>query len=120
MKICITSSGPDLDSLLDFRFGRCNYFVIIDEDRVSSATALKNDNVTTLKGAGVAVAQVMVNTDIKIVITGNVGPNAYYALDNAGIKVFLAESNISVREALRMYQAGELEKMVLPLEGAPD
>jgi len=30
MKIAITATGPSLDAEVDARFGRCQYFVIID------------------------------------------------------------------------------------------
>ncbi|NIA08945.1 MAG: dinitrogenase iron-molybdenum cofactor biosynthesis protein, partial [Nitrospiraceae bacterium] len=30
MKIAITSTGPTLDGMVEARFGRCPYFLIID------------------------------------------------------------------------------------------
>ena len=32
MKIAVSSMGKDLNSMLDVRFGRCNYFVIYDTE----------------------------------------------------------------------------------------
>jgi len=32
MKVAITSSGNTLDALIDPRFGRCAYFIIVDTD----------------------------------------------------------------------------------------
>lgn len=32
MKIGISATGKDLDSLLDPRFGRCAYFLMVDAD----------------------------------------------------------------------------------------
>ena len=30
MKIAVTSTGPTLDDMMEARFGRCAYFLIID------------------------------------------------------------------------------------------
>lgn len=35
MKIAVSSSGKDLDSHIDPRFGRCAYFIIVDIDDMS-------------------------------------------------------------------------------------
>ena len=32
VKICVTSTGPSLDAPVDPRFGRCQYFVIVDSE----------------------------------------------------------------------------------------
>lgn len=38
MKIAISSMGKGINSMLDVRFGRCNYFVIYDtEDKFSKS-----------------------------------------------------------------------------------
>jgi len=34
MKIAISASGPDKDSSVDERFGRCPYFMIVDTDEM--------------------------------------------------------------------------------------
>ena len=35
MKIAISSSGENLNSQLDPRFGRCTYFLVIDPDEMT-------------------------------------------------------------------------------------
>lgn len=32
MKICISSTGPEMNDLVDPRFGRCRYYVFYDDD----------------------------------------------------------------------------------------
>ena len=38
MKICISSTGKNLDAIVDQRFGRCQYFLIIDTDTMKIKT----------------------------------------------------------------------------------
>ena len=44
MKIAVSSSGKDLDSQVDPRFGRCAYFVIVETENMSFE-AFDNENI---------------------------------------------------------------------------
>ena len=35
MKIAVSSTGPELDDLVDPRFGRCSYYVVVDPETLS-------------------------------------------------------------------------------------
>ena len=39
MKICVTSTGPSPDAPVDMRFGRCQYFVIVDSETMEYGDA---------------------------------------------------------------------------------
>ena len=52
MIICITSEGDNLDSKIDQRFGRCQYFIFIDTDN-SEFEAVQNQNLNGMGGVGV-------------------------------------------------------------------
>ncbi len=106
MKIAITSSGPDLDAEVDPRFGRCQYFLIVELNDLSFE-AIENSNIAVGGGAGIQSAQLMAEKEVKTVVTGNCGPNAYQTLSAAGIEVIVGAAGI-VREALERYQRGEL------------
>ena len=56
MKICITSSGENLDSPVNPRFGRCPYFLIVDTE-TREVQPLANTGVQAARGAGIAAAQ---------------------------------------------------------------
>ena len=56
MKIAISSSGKDLSSQLDPRFGRCRYFLIIETDTMDFEV-FNNDNAGLGGGAGIQSAQ---------------------------------------------------------------
>lgn len=106
MKIAISSTGKTMDSLLDLRFGRCTYFVIYDtEDK--KINAIQNNGQLSGGGAGIAAAQQVIDEDVDIIITGNLGPNAFELIVRAGIKVYRGE-NISIDNVLEKYQNGEL------------
>ena len=107
MKICVTSQGDNLEAQVDPRFGRCPYFIIIDTD-TSEFEAVQNPNVTGMGGVGVQSGQFMSEKQVKAVLTGNVGPNAFRTLQAAGIDVITGISG-SVKEAVEKYKNGELK-----------
>lgn len=109
MKIGISSNGKDLSSLLDMRFGRCDGFVIYDTES-KTHFAVDNSAKDASGGAGIAAAQEMIDNDVEIVITGNMGPNAYNVCKNAEIKVYRCAS-VSIEKALQLFSGSKLEEI---------
>ena len=107
MKICITSQGDSLDEQVDPRFGRCPYFVIIETD-TSEFEAIQNPNVNGMGGVGVQSGQLMSEKQVKAVLTGNVGPNAFRTLQAADIDIITGVSG-SLKDAAEKYKNGELK-----------
>ena len=64
-------------------------------------------------GAGIQAAQTIANKDVKLLITGNVGPKAFQALSAASIEVATGAFG-AVREAVENYKRGELSKTTAP------
>ncbi len=85
MNICITSAGASLDSEMDPRFGRCQYFLFVDPQSLE-LEAVGNPNIGASGGAGIQSAQLVAQKGAEVVITGQVGPNAYTTLQAAGLK----------------------------------
>ena len=106
MKIAVTSSGKDLDSPMEPRFGRCPYFIIIDSETMEYE-ALPNMAQGAAHGAGIQAARFVTDKWINMVITGNVGPNAFSALSSAGIEVITIMLG-TVREAVEEFKKGTL------------
>lgn len=107
MKIGISSTGNSMSSMLDARFGRCSYFVIYDTD-TNQSTYIDNSARTASGGAGIAAAQEMVNNDVEVVITGNMGPNAFNVMANSDIKVYRC-GNVAINNALQLFKEAKLQ-----------
>jgi len=107
MKICVSAMANSLDAQVDPRFGRCQYFIIVDSETMQFE-AISNMASDAISGAGIQAAQNIVNRKVDVLITGNVGPNAFQVLSSAGIKVV---PNVfgTVREVVEGYKRGEYE-----------
>jgi predicted Fe-Mo cluster-binding NifX family protein len=110
MNICVTSQGNNLESLVDPRFGRCQYFIIVNPDTLEFE-AVQNPSISAGGGAGIQSGQLMVNKGVEAVLTGNVGPNAFATLQAAGIKIITGASG-KVSEVIEKYKKGELSSSV--------
>ena len=108
MKICVTATANTLDAQIDPRFGRCSYLVIVDSETMQFE-AIPNMAAGATGGAGTQAAQTIANKDVKLLITGNVGPNAFGALSAAGIEIVTGASG-TVREAIKKFKRGEFKK----------
>ena len=115
MKICVSASSNSLDANVDSRFGRCPYFVIIDSETMEF-DLVPNDSTNAAHGAGIQAAQTVVNKGVKVVITGNVGPNAFQVLSTTGIKVLTGVSG-TIKEAVEKYKNGKLQETANPTVG---
>ena len=88
MKVAITASGEDLNSPVDRVFGRARYFVITDPEETNVEVLENSQNVNAAQGAGIQAARQMANKSVNVILTGNVGPNAFRALEAVSIRVF--------------------------------
>lgn len=109
MKICVSSSGHEKNSVVDTRFGRCAHFVIYSTD-ADQYTNVINRGINSPHGAGVAAAQQVIDQKVDVVITGNMGPNAMELIKAAGIEIY-GTSGGTVEEAVNLYLQGKLEKI---------
>ena len=112
MKMAISASGPSLDAEVDPRFGRCQYFIIIDPDTMLFE-AVENSSVMAAGGAGIATAQMVANKGAQVVLTGNCGPNAFQTLSAARIRVVTGVSG-RIEDAVHAYRAGRFHEATQP------
>ena len=112
MKIAITANAANLEADIDPRFGRCQYLLIVDPEKMEFE-ALDNSGAMAGGGAGIATAQMIAGTGVDAVLTGNCGPNAYQVLEAAGIKVVTGVSG-KVQDAIQNYKSGKLKASSQP------
>ena len=108
MKMCVTSVGMDLNAQVDPRFGRCQYFVFVDSDTMAFE-AMPNKAIAAPGGAGIQAAQTVVNKGANVLISGNIGPNAFQVLSTADVKIATGAYG-TVKEAVEMYKGGKLNE----------
>ncbi len=107
MKIAISSDGENPQSLVDQRFGRCKYFVVVDTENKEETEAVENQGTIQGHGAGTRAAQQLGELNVKAVITGQLGPNATSVINQLGIKSYHASG--TVKDAIDDYINNKLE-----------
>jgi len=116
MKVAVSSTGGGVGDSVDQRLGRCAWFVVVDTE-TAQVDAFENPNGALGSGAGIQTAQMLASKGIDAILTGNCGPNAFAALDAAGIRVCIGISG-SVAEAVERFRKGDVESTLSPNVGS--
>lgn len=87
MKIAVSSLGRTLEESLDKRFGRAAYFLVVDTDTMMFSI-VDNAAQANAGGAGIAAAQLVIDSGVAAIITGQVGPNAMDVLNHTDIVLY--------------------------------
>ncbi|NLJ43888.1 MAG: hypothetical protein GX431_09530 [Bacteroidales bacterium] len=102
MKVAITSNGNTLESKLDQRFGRCQYFTVYDTD-TKGIEFIPNPNKDAEEGAGPASVQLVASQGVQKVISGEFGIKIKSLLDSLKIQmVILKQPEKSIQEIIDM------------------
>jgi predicted Fe-Mo cluster-binding NifX family protein len=112
VKVAVTSTGNKIESPVDPRFGRCVNFLIVETDSMSFEI-VPNAAVGSAHGAGIMAAQLIASKGVKVVLTGQVGPNAYNALTASKVKIITGVSG-TVLDAVEKFKRGELKQTERP------
>lgn len=114
MKIGISSTGKDLESDVDMRFGRCPYFLIvkIEDKEIKEVKSIENTAAMQAGGAGVTSAQIVANEKVEAVITVNMGPRAFSVFAQLGIKVYQGQGKI--KDVVQQFIDGKLTEISAP------
>lgn len=115
MKICLSATAENLEAQLDPRFGRCLYLIIVDSETMLFEV-ISNMAAGSTGGAGIQAAQTVADKGVKLLITGNVGPNAFGALSAAGIEIITGAYG-TVREVIEKFKKGKFRRADKPSVG---
>ena len=107
MRIAISATGSSLDAEVDPRFGRCQYFILVDPETMQFE-AIENSSAMAAGGAGISAGQMIADKGVQAVLTGNCGPNAYQVLSAAGIQVITGVSG-RISDAIQAYKSGQFQ-----------
>ena len=95
-KTVITSSGNELASQFDKRFGRADWFCVFDS-KTKESTFVKNKFVNSNHGAGTQAAELMVELKANRIISGDFGPKAKELLEKLDIQMIIIQDSTSVQ-----------------------
>lgn len=113
-KIAVSCEEPSLDSPVDPRFGRAAGFLIVDPDTLEFSYVDNGSSQAMSQGAGIQAAETVCRSGAKVVLTGYVGPKAFQALSASGIQIGQNLENMTVRQAIGKFKAGEVNMATAP------
>ncbi len=107
MKIAITTLGKTQLDPVDQRFGRAEYILILDENG-TQLDCIEQGSLAPASGAGIAMAQKLVDAGIDALITGHLGPNAWQVLSESDIRLYQAASG-NAADNLKAFNESSLQ-----------
>ena len=107
-RVCVTSTGASAKDAVDPRFGRCAYFMVSNGPG-AEFKAVENTARELGNGAGIQAAQTLANMRIEVVLTGDLGPNAFRVLNATGIRAFRTNSGTVEQAASEFFQGRLVE-----------
>jgi len=113
MKTVVTSEGPDMNSAVDPRFGRAKYFVLCDMETGEITPYDNQPDPEAQQGAGLQAGRRVASLGASVLVTGDVGPKAFLALNAGGITVYVGATG-SVQDALDDLLDGRLRRTKVP------
>lgn len=108
MKYLIASSGPDLQAQIAKRFGHAEYFIVLDSETMEYRSLPGVGHDEPAHGIGRFRSQ-----GVERVILGNIGPEAFQDLKQAGWTPYLCRK-MTVREAVEKVESGEVSPLESP------
>jgi predicted Fe-Mo cluster-binding NifX family protein len=105
--ICVTAGGSSLDALCEEHFGRAPFLIMAERDS-GRWWAVENRSPGPCGGKVPGAVRILADHGVQVLITGRVGGTGQETLEAAGIRIFAAPSEITVRAALARFREGSL------------
>lgn len=100
MKTLISSSGSNTKAPFDLRFARASWFCIYDEES-QDINFIENHYLTSNKGLGNKVVEMVVDLGIQKIISGDFGSNVRNLLETRNIQmVILKDENLRIQDII--------------------
>ena len=104
MNTVITSTGKELSSHFDKRFGRAACFCLYNEE-TGATSFIENEHADATGGAGTKASEKMVELGVTKIISGDFGPKAKDLLDKFNIQmVILQDDNNTIQDIINKFK----------------
>ncbi|MDQ7032307.1 MAG: cation diffusion facilitator family transporter [Desulfonauticus sp.] len=111
-----------LNSIVHNHFGRAPYFVFVkisDNKTIEIEDFYFNEFLDKKQHIGLHVVKVIVNYDLDILFTSQIGEISFYMLKENCIDVYqILEENVSVQQVIEMYRQNKLPRLTAPTHPA--
>ena len=114
----MTATAPNIQADVDPRFGRSACLIVVDTETMRWQ-AHPNPGASASGGAGTVAAQFVADQHVQAAISGDFGPNAYRALQAAGISMHVLGPSRTAREAVEEFKLGHLARLAGPSSMQP-
>lgn len=117
MRIAVPTNGGGINDTVAPVFGRAAAFFIADVDEKGNITnqkVIQNSAAMAAGGAGPMAVQTLINEGVEAIIAPQVGPNAFGAIQAAGIKLYQVAPGTPVGEAIKAVTSGSVGQFTAP------
>ncbi|AEE15217.1 Dinitrogenase iron-molybdenum cofactor biosynthesis protein [Thermodesulfobium narugense DSM 14796] len=112
MRIAFTVFDKD-KMIIDESFGRAKLFLVYDSGEKKWEEFENVQNFKAPQGAGLQAAQTIINANVDVVISKNIGPKAFNLLRSQNIKIYTTDEK-DIKIVLKLFLEGKLEELKDP------
>jgi predicted Fe-Mo cluster-binding NifX family protein len=113
-RVAVVSRGEGLDACLELHFGTCASFLVVDP-KTKEWEVVRVEPDRPARKVNIEGIRAVVQSGAGVVITPQIGPACCMALQALAVAAYIAPAGITVRQAIELYERGELEEARLPI-----